>query len=308
MDLSVVIPAYNRADLLQRCLACLEDSRGVDWEATIVDNASPEDLGEVRAHFPRLRWLRSDRNIGYAAANNRGLAGAGGRHVCWLNADAEVEPETLAALVRHLDQHPRAGAVTPRNVSLSGETQPSLSPEHTLAMAWLRDSGWHLLFPNAWPFREWMLPRFDWECEQAVATSQTTCLAIRGEAYRQVGEMDEALFLFYNDVDYCRRLRQAGWTIVYLPAPVVRHHGSACVETAPWKERRLWLDRYHYFLRWHGRAGALGVRAALLHRTLTRCLVQLPRGRPGAAPGLWRQGVSLLRELGHPPIEGYPSE
>lgn len=297
-DLSIVIPAYNRADLLEQCLRSLRESLGVRWEATVVDNASPEDLSAVRERFPEVRWIRSERNVGYAAANNLGLRERQGRHVCWLNSDAEVYPDTLSGLIRYLDEHPEVGAVTPCNVGTDGRPQATLSPEHTLLMAWLRDSGFHLLFPRAWPFREWSLPRFDFTHEQEVATTQTTCLVIRGEAYRQVGEMDESLFLFYNDVDWCRRLRAAGWKLVYLPAPKVLHHGSASVETAPWKERQLWQDRYRFFTRWYGSRGALGVRFACLHRGLTRILAQCVKGRPGQIPGLWRTSGDLYQALG----------
>ncbi|MFN3649559.1 MAG: glycosyltransferase family 2 protein [Armatimonadota bacterium] len=296
-DVSLVIPAYNRADLLEKCLASLYRSEGVTWEATVVDNASPEDLSGVAARFPELRWLRMERNLGYAAANNRGLEGARGRHVCYLNSDAELFPDTLAGLARYLDTHPEAGAVTPCNVGPDGLPQHTLSPEHTLQMAWLRDSGFHLLFPNAPPFRGWMLPDFDFEREQEVAHAQTTCLLIRAEAYQQSGGMDESLFLFYNDVDFCRRLRTAGWKLVYLPQPRVLHHGSASVETAPWKERQLWRDRYRFFRRWYGTRGTLGVRFACLHRSVTRTLAQLVQGRPGNIAPMWRHGLDLYRAL-----------
>lgn len=298
VDVSIVIPAYNRADLLEKCLESLRHSQGVSWHATVVDNASPEDLSGVRERYPEVRWIRSETNAGYAAANNLGLREVAARHVCWLNSDAEVFPETLAGLVAYLDTHSAVGAVTPCNVGTDGMPQPTLSPEHTLAMAWLRDSGFHLLFPNAWPFREWMLPRFDFGREQEVATTQTTCLVICGEAYRQVGEMDESLFLFYNDVDWCRRLRKAGWKLVYLPEPRVLHHGSASVETAPWKERQLWQDRYRFFRKWYGLAGSLGVRFACLDRGVTRVGAQFLKGRVGQVPALIKLSRELYQALG----------
>ncbi len=297
-DVSIVIPAYNRADLLERCLASLRGSVGATWEATVVDNASPEDLAPVRARFPDVRWLRREQNIGYAAANNLGLADARGAAVCLLNSDAEVYPDTLAGCLAALAAHPEAAAVTPCNLGLDGLPQPFLSPEHTLLMAWLRDSGWHLLFPQRPPFRQWMLPDFDFTRVQPVATTQTTCLVVRRAAHAAVGGMDPSLFLFYNDVDYCRKLRAQGGQILYLPTPLVLHHGSASVDTAPWKERRLWQDRYRFFHRWYGFPGALGVRAACLHRGLTRALAQLARGRPADAPRLVREGLALYRALG----------
>jgi GT2 family glycosyltransferase len=299
-DVSLVIPAYNRADLLERCLESLRSSEGVSWEATVVDNASPEDLSGVRERFPEVRWLRLEQNAGYAAANNLGLREARGRFLCFLNSDAELLPETLSGLVEYLRAHPEAGAVSPCNIGTDGAPQPSCSPEHTLVMAWLRDSGFHLLFPNARPFRDWLLPEFDYSKEQEVAHSQTTCLLVRREAYAAVGEMDPSLFLFYNDVDWCRRLRRAGWKLVYLPQTRVLHHGSASVETAPWKERQLWRDRYRFFDKWYGWRGTLGVRFACLSRLKARLLAQGVKGRFGAIPGVWKEGMALYRTLGSP--------
>lgn len=296
-DISVVIPAYNCGGLLERCLASLRASRGVSLDVIVVDNASPEDLGRVRERYPEVRWLRSETNLGYAAANNLGLEGAHGRFVCWLNSDAELPPTALAELLAYLDEHPDVGAVTPRNVGPEGETQPSLTPDHTMVMAWLRDSALHLAFPQAPPFRDWLLPHFDWTREQEVATTQTTCLLIRQEAYQQVGGMDPALFLFYNDVDWCRRLRRAGWKLVYVPEPHVIHHGSASVETAPWKERQLWRDRYRYFHKWYGLRGTLGVRCACISRGVFRVLAQLARGRFRNVAPVAALSVALYRSL-----------
>jgi len=296
-DVTVVIPAYNCGDLLTQCLASLRASQGVAVDVVVVDNASPEDLSPVREQFPEVRWIRSETNLGYAAANNLGLQDAGGRYFCWLNSDAELPPNALAGMVEYLDSHPDAGAVTPRNQDLDGSTQPSLTPEHTLAMAWLRDSGPHLAFPNAPPFRNWLLPEFNWQRAQEVLTTQTTCLVIRREAYEQVGGMDPSLFLFYNDVDWCRRLRQAGWKLMYLPEPHVLHHGSASVETALWKERQLWQDRYRYFRKWYGLAGTLGVRSACISRGLWRSLAQVVKLRPAQLRKVVGISVALYRAL-----------
>lgn len=298
IDVSIVIPAYNRADLLAQCLESLRGSIGVTWEAIVVDNGSPEDLTAVRERFPEVRWLRSETNIGYAAANNLGFEVATGRHRCFMNSDAEVYPDTLAGLVDYLERNSGVGAVSPCNVGPDGLPQPSISPEHTLAMAWLRDSGFHLLFPDARLFRDWLSSGFDYSRPQEVAHSQTTCLLVRGEAYAEVGDMDPQLFLFYNDVDWCRRLRRAGWGLVYLPEPKVLHHGSASVETVGWKERQLWRDRYRFYRKWCGPKGTLGVRFACLTRLKVRLLAQLLKGRPLKLGEIWREGLGLYRALG----------
>jgi GT2 family glycosyltransferase len=296
-DVSLVIPAYNRPDLLRRCLGSLEHSAGITWEATVVDDASPKDLSEVREAFPQVRWLRLERNSGYAAANNAGLEGARGRYVGYLNSDAELLPDTLSGVIRYLDANPDVGAATPRNIGPDGETQPACSPEHGLAMAWLRDSGFHLLFPNAPPFRGWLLPDFEAERVQEVAHTQTTLLVVRADAYQALGGMDPELFLYYNDVDFCRRLRARGWKLVYLPEPRVVHLGGGSTGTAAWRDRQLWRDRYRYYRKWHGALGTAGTRFACGHRLLTRVLAQLPKGRLSRIPEIWREGAALWRAL-----------
>jgi N-acetylglucosaminyl-diphospho-decaprenol L-rhamnosyltransferase len=291
LDVSIVIPAYNRADLLRGCLASVRASENVLLEATVVDNASPEDLSGVRTEFPDMRWLVQWSNVGYAEANNLGLRGFRGRHICLLNSDAELLPDTLAALVQYLDSHPDVGAVTPCNVAPDGTPQRSCWLGHTLSMAWLQDSGFHVLLPGRRPFRTWTEGAFDLTLEQDVPHSQATCLMIRGDAYWQVGEMDSRLFLFYNDVDYCVRLRQAGWRIVYLPDPKVIHHGSASVQTADWSQNQLWRDRHRYCAKWYGFRGTLGVRFALVSRTTADVLRHSLRFRFRSALEVWRRGI-----------------
>ncbi len=295
--IGVVVPAYNRGDLLARCLQSLKDSQGVDCRIQVIDNASPEDLEPIRAAFPELGWLRRQRNIGYAAANNVGLEGATGDYVCWLNSDAELEPGTLASLVAFLEARPRAGAVTPRNVGPDGETQPSVGPEHTLLMGLLRDSALHLLAPGLRLFRRWQAGDLDLNQTQPVATSQTTCLLVRAAAYASVGPMDESLFLFYNDVDWCRRLRAAGWELWYDADARVVHHGSASVETVGWKERQLWRDRARFYRKHYGRTGSLVVRLSCLSRAAARYASHIATGRLRTAPDVGRLGLSLLRAM-----------
>lgn len=294
-DVSIVIPAYNRADLLRGCLSGLRTSEGVRWEATVVDNASPEDLSAIQAEFPEIRWLTQVKNIGYAEANNIGLRGSAARHVCLVNSDAELLPDTLAKLVAYLDSHPQVGAVTPCNVGPDGLLQRSCWMAHRISMAWLQDSGFHVLFPGRRPFRTWTEGEFDLSREQEVNHSQATCLMIRGEAYRQVGVMDSSLFLFYNDVDYCQRLRQAGWKIVYLPDPKVIHHGSASVQSTPWAERQLWRDRYRYCSKWYGGLGRMGVRFALCTHAAVEGLRHISKGRFRRAGDAFRDHLQIHR-------------
>jgi GT2 family glycosyltransferase len=199
-----------------------------------------------------------------------------------------------------MDAHPEAGAAVARCVGPDGVPQPILSPEHTLHMAWWRDSGLHLLWPDAPWFRRWLLPEVSPDETAEAPTAQTVCMLVRRTAHEQVGPMDEDLFLFYNDVDLCRRLRAEGWKIHYVPAAEALHHGSASVETARWKERQLWRDRARFFRKWYGSPGVLAVTCACLSRWAVRVLAQLARGRWRRLPEVAREGWELLRGLRSP--------
>ncbi len=290
---TIVIPGYNRPDLLRACLKSIREYGGAGVATTVVDNASPESLEQVRIAFPEVRWIRLEHNVGYAGANNLGLNSVESPYVCLLNADAELLPGTIDRSLQYLASHPEAAAATPRNVGFDGKTQPFLSPEHTLTMAWLRDSALHLIAPNLRVFQSWQMSGFDWNRTQQVATTQTTCLIVRTEFHRKIGGMDERLFLFYNDVDYCRRLREHG-PIAYVAEAAVLHHGSASVKTAPWVERQLWSDRSRYYRKWYGLHGWAATATACLSRLAARCLSQVVTGRIGSLPRTWREGVELL--------------
>jgi len=297
-DLTVLIPTHNRGDLLEACLIGLQRSNGVTLEVIVVDDASSEDLSPIRSRHPEVGWIRSNENVGYAAANNLGQRGARGRHVVYLNSDVEVEPDCLRMLLDELERRPAVGAILPLHIGPDGEPQPILSPEHTLGMAWLRDSALHLAFPRLPVFRRWTMSSLDLGAPAEVATAQTSCMVVRGQALGAVGGMDPDLFLFYNDVDLCRRLRSAGWTILYYPQARVLHHGGATTQALGWREAQLWRDRYRFFGKHYGRAGCLGVRVACMTRAIARTAAQLPRLRFRQIGDRWAVGMRLYGALG----------
>ena len=101
----------------------------------IVTGCMGKEADLIRERFPEVRWIRLERNVGYAAANNLGLEAARGRYVCWLNSDAELLKDTLASTLAFLDQHHKVGAASPMNVGPDGASQPSVSPEHAPSTA-----------------------------------------------------------------------------------------------------------------------------------------------------------------------------
>lgn len=237
---SVLIVNWNTCEHLRRCLQALQRCpRTPDLEVIVVDNASSDGSAEmVRQEFPSVKLVVNGGNIGYAAANNQAATVAQGQFFLLLNPDAEVTPNAIERLVAFAQAHPDAGAVAPRLVYPDGRLQPSVRSFPTPAALLFAAIGLDKLFPSLGRYRmTWF--RYDRiaEVEQPMASA----LLVRREVWEQVGGMDETMPIFFNDVDFCWRLKKAGWRIYFLPdAVVIHHHGAS---TRLLGIGKLWVSR-----------------------------------------------------------------
>lgn len=248
---SVVIVSHNTREDLLRCLASLGTAT-VPLEPVVVDNASVDDSAdEVERRFPNVRVARNAENVGFARANNRGLAETRAPFVLLLNSDAELRPGCLETLLRLLQERPWVGVVGPRTLEPDGAVQVSFGPELT-------------------PLREWRQRRLVKGVERrrpralraaAEAASRehepewvsAACLLARREALTAVGGFDEGFFLYEEDADLCRRIRQAGWSVLYTPTAEAVHHLGRSV-AADRDRARFEYDRSHlrYYAKHNG--------------------------------------------------------
>lgn len=230
MDLSVLIVNWNTRDLLRACLASLRSSlAGVDftWEILVVDNASQDgSAAMVATEFPEVRLFANDRNLNYAAGNNQGLAQAGGEAVLLLNPDTEVPPETAPALLADLREHPGWGAVSPALVHPDGTVQESVRGFPAPAAIFGELTGLARLFPGS-PLGEYRPRALPKDRPSLVDQPMASAFLVRKTAFDQVGAFDLDFPLFFNDVDLCYRLKEAGWEIAYDPRVRVVHVGGA---------------------------------------------------------------------------------
>jgi len=219
--LSVIIVTWNVKELLLRTLARLPAACApVTWEAIVVDNASSDGSQQaVHAAFPGVTYFYNDSNFGYAKANNQGLKLAQGSFLLLLNPDTEPDAGTLAGLVRFLQAHPAAGIVGPALVLPDGSPQPyGFGGDPTIG---------YLLRRNIKRLAR-RGPLHDWGAAQAgpVDWVSGACLLVRREAYAQIGGLDEGMFMYFEDNDWCWRARQAGWQVWREPAARVVHIGG----------------------------------------------------------------------------------
>ena len=232
--LSIVIISWNTRDLLAACLTSLRTyPPDGDHELVVVDNASRDDsTAMVRRDFPHVHLLENPTNVGFAAANNQALALCRGRYVLLLNSDVRIPPGGLRYLVDWMARHPRAGAVAPRLVYPDGRPQRSCrgfpDPDAVISEM-LRLSR---LFPRSRRFGKYRMTWCEHDDARAVDQPMASAFLIRAEALRQVGLFDEQFPMYFNDVDLCRRLWDAGWEIWFTPAVSVAHHHGASTRLA----------------------------------------------------------------------------
>jgi len=220
MKLAVVVVNYNSSDDLARCLASLRrHPPSCDHAIVVVDNASRDPgLERVRSAYPDVRWLLNRENLGYARGANLGIAAVPADYALILNPDIEVQPGALDALMALADARPRAGIVAPQLLGLDGEVQHSSRRFYTFRTLLLRRTPLGWLFPNSRSVREHLMLDFDHESERAVDWVLGGAMLVRRQARERIGPLDERFFLYFEDIDWCYRMWQAGWEVLYTPA------------------------------------------------------------------------------------------
>ena len=226
VDLSIVIVSWNTRDLLDACLRSVlseAEAAGLAVEIFVVDNASTDQSADmVRRCYPSVKVIENLHNPGFAGANNQALALAGGRYSLLLNPDTVVLPGGLGALVRFMDEHPGAGAAGARLLNADGSLQPSCSPEPTLG----RET-WRLFhLDSVKPLGVYHMYEWSTEEPRQVDVVQGAAMIVRAAVLHQVGMLDDSYFMYSEEVDWCTRIRRAGWQIYWTPAARIIHYGG----------------------------------------------------------------------------------
>ncbi len=266
VDLSIVIVSWNVRDLLRRCLHSILDIRhSMRVEVVIVDNASTDGSSDmVQAEFPSVHIITNNENRGFPAANNQGLAVAQGRYVLLLNPDTEVIEDGLATMVAFADAHLDVGMVGPQLLYPDGSVQSSRRRFPTLATAAFESTWLEPYAPRRLLERYYFLDQPD-DAVQDVDWVMGAAMMARREAIEQVGLMDEGFFMYSEELDWCRRFREAGWRVIYLPtARIVHYEGKSSEQVVAARHIYFQTSKVRYFGKYHGRIVAETLRLFLL--------------------------------------------
>lgn len=306
-SISLLVVSYNTCNLLRRCLASTSAAgAGLSVQIIVVDNASRDGSADMVAReFPEVVLLRSRINLGFAAANNRALERADGRYVVLLNPDAELAPDALVRAIAFMDAHPAVGMAGGRLFDPLGHDQPSARCFPSLLNELLTLSGLAARYP-----RSRLFGRFDRTWADPAAPAEVDWVPgafaiMPSSAMRALGGFDERFFLYYEEVDLCRRLRHAGWQVWYRPEIKVYHLGGASAQSVPnleisssGSQLALWRMRSAllYYRKHHGPSGAFLL--ASLEGGWHRLRQWKAKCSPGTAQGQAKQAESgRLRAL-----------
>jgi len=227
-DASIIIVSFNTRVVLRECLeSVLRESAGLRVEILIVDNHSSDGSPEmVESEFPQVRLIRSDVNLGFGAANNVALEQARGKYFVLLNSDAFFEPNALKLAIKHMDETPGCGLGGGLLVGRDGAWQPSARTFHSVPGDLIVMTGLAAKFPKSKLFGDFDRTWADRNEAASVDWVPGAFSIIRPEVIRKVGSFDPAFFLYYEEVDLCRRIKGAGYSIWYWPDVVIVHIGG----------------------------------------------------------------------------------
>lgn len=280
-DISIVIVAWNARHYLELCLESLaiaQPRRSV--EILVLDNDSSDGSAEmIQARFPYVKLIRSSENLGFAKGNNVAIRRCRGRYVALVNPDVVVLPGCLDALAEFLDQHPKVGNVGPRVLNPDMTLQISCRRFPTLWNNFCSATGLASAFKNSRIFTgEQMF--FSPHDRTAPVDILVGCFSmIRRQALEEVGLLDECLFMYGDDLDWCRRCWDAGWEVVFYPGAQAIHYGGKT--TAPYPVRFAVAQHrsvLYYWSKHHSFWGMLGIRSIMLLHHLLRYLFAFASG------------------------------
>lgn len=234
MDLSIIIVSFNTKNLLLDCIQSIQKyTKGVSYEIVVVDNASIDGSVEAVDETSGVKVIRNKKNEGFARANNQGTERALGRYILFLNSDTKLQEDSLTRMVSFMDKNNQAGVVSCKLLNSDGSTQASGGNFPTLLRIFLwatflddipfvsRSLGAYHLHAGA----SFMAKSDDWEHQQDWVSGAV--FLVRAEIVKSIGGFNEDFFMYGEDVEYCFRIKKAGWGIWYIPQTSILHIGSA---------------------------------------------------------------------------------
>lgn len=230
MDVSIIIVNYNTAELLKQTVQSVIDStQNIDYEIIVVDNASVDNSVEmIKLNYPQVKLIKNSENLGFSKANNVGMECAIGRYILLLNSDTVVNEGCIENCIDFADKNHKIGALGCKIVLRDGKLDVACKrsfpvPENSFYHAIKLDK----MFPHSTRFATYNLTYLDENKIHFIDCVMGAFMLVRSEAIKQVGKLDEDFFMYGEDIDWCYRIKNAGWDICYYPMGEIVHYKKA---------------------------------------------------------------------------------
>ncbi len=298
--LSIIIVSWNVRDLLRDCLrSLLADQGELAMEIIVVDGASADGSAAMVAdEFPSVHLITSNENLGFPKGNNMGMGAANGRFFLLLNPDTIVKKGALVTMLTYLQTHPAVGVVGAQLLNADGTVQSSRRRFPTMATAFFESTWLQPIAPKQILDNYYVNDSDDGETAQ-VDWVMGACMMTRREIVNAVGGMDEAYFMYSEELDWQRRIKDAGWQVVYLPTAQITHYtGKSSEQAVTARHIHFQRAKLRYFRLYHGKTKAWLLRVFLLKSYLFQMLIEGGKGVLGhKRPLRWQRVGSYWQVL-----------
>jgi GT2 family glycosyltransferase len=276
-DVSIVIVSYNVRDLLRDCLRSIAQETRRAHQIVVVDNASSDGSPDmVRAEFPDVELIANPDNRGFAAANNQGLAVATGSSILLLNPDTLVLDGAIDTMLGWLERHPDVGCVGCQVLESETEVQATCFSDPGPLNLLLVETGLHRMLARSRFFGRPHYAGWDRGDERDVDVVSGMFMLLPRRVVKEVGAMDDAFFIYSEEADWCRRIRDAGYRCVFAPRARIRHREGGGKSTAGMKPAmyvELQKSKLTYVRKHYGPVGRGLAQATLAASMLARAAV-----------------------------------
>lgn len=273
MKLSIVILCWNDLHVISNCLRSIySGTHSAKFEVIVSDNGSTDgSISFIRENYPEIRLIENGQNLRFSKGNNIGIVASEGEYVLILNPDTIISEGALDRWVDFADRHPEAGGFGCRVLNPDSSYQGCARPFPTIWREWL---GALFLRPLGHLSDVFLADTYvGWagETERTIDWQAGCCLMVRGDLIKQLGGFDERFYYYYEDLDLCHRIWDAGYPIVYAPDVVITHLVGQSVKSFRIAfELDKYRNRYRYFHKYFGRKGVRRCRSAVLGRLWVR--------------------------------------
>ncbi len=233
--ISIVIVTWNCKSYVEECLTSINSQQAdISTEIVVVDNASTDGTAEMIAvRFPRVCLVRSPTNLGFAKGNNLGIGQTSGKYICLINPDVNVYPDCLAKMLRYLEEHPEVGLLGPQMLGPDGNVGRSTMRFPTIWNSLCRALALDSLFKRSRIFGGFLMRDFSHDLTKDVDILNGWFWMARRDALNQVGMLDDSLFMYGDDLDWCRRFHDAKWRVVFYAGTQAVHYGGRSSARCP---------------------------------------------------------------------------